>query len=103
MTRMLAGPARMRDLNGSLHRSSRRDPSHLGMDPSRFGRDDCACYILLLIYYHYRCRYLQDPGSFFVISSDFCHWGDRFRLSPRHNTLLQLHNNNNNNNDSATG
>lgn len=22
--------------------------------------------------------YLQDPGTFFVISSDFCHWGKRF-------------------------
>lgn len=23
--------------------------------------------------------YLEDPGNFFVISSDFCHWGQRFR------------------------
>ena len=22
--------------------------------------------------------YLQDPGNFFIISSDFCHWGKRF-------------------------
>ncbi len=22
--------------------------------------------------------YLQDPGNVFVVSSDFCHWGDRF-------------------------
>jgi len=23
-------------------------------------------------------KYLDDPNNFFVISSDFCHWGDRF-------------------------
>lgn len=22
-------------------------------------------------------RYMQEPGNFFVISSDFCHWGAR--------------------------
>ncbi|CAM9131508.1 unnamed protein product [Phaeothamnion confervicola] len=26
--------------------------------------------------------YLQDPDNFFVISSDFCHWGSRFRYQP---------------------
>jgi predicted class III extradiol MEMO1 family dioxygenase len=25
-------------------------------------------------------RYLRDPENFFVISSDFCHWGERFRF-----------------------
>ncbi|KAI6047605.1 MEMO1 family, partial [Pisolithus marmoratus] len=25
--------------------------------------------------------YLADPGNFFVISSDFCHWGTRFRYT----------------------
>eukprot|EP00471_Norrisiella_sphaerica_P004710 CAMPEP_0184487486 /NCGR_PEP_ID=MMETSP0113_2-20130426/10142_1 /TAXON_ID=91329 /ORGANISM="Norrisiella sphaerica, Strain BC52" /LENGTH=299 /DNA_ID=CAMNT_0026869817 /DNA_START=13 /DNA_END=912 /DNA_ORIENTATION=+ len=25
--------------------------------------------------------YLQDPANFFVISSDFCHWGSRFRYN----------------------
>lgn len=33
--------------------------------------------------------YLLDPGNIFVISSDFCHWGSRFRytyyLSPKEN------------------
>ena len=24
-------------------------------------------------------RYLADPSNVFVISSDFCHWGQRFR------------------------
>lgn len=24
-------------------------------------------------------RYFDDPGNIFIISSDFCHWGDRFR------------------------
>ncbi len=23
-------------------------------------------------------KYMQDPSNFFVISSDFCHWGQRF-------------------------
>ena len=26
-------------------------------------------------------KYLQDPSVCFVISSDFCHWGDRFRYT----------------------
>jgi len=26
-------------------------------------------------------QYLQDPANFFVISSDFCHWGERFRYT----------------------
>jgi AmmeMemoRadiSam system protein B len=26
--------------------------------------------------------YLEDPGNFFIISSDFCHWGSRFRYQP---------------------
>ncbi|KIM66160.1 hypothetical protein SCLCIDRAFT_1211382 [Scleroderma citrinum Foug A] len=25
--------------------------------------------------------YLADPGNFFVVSSDFCHWGTRFRYT----------------------
>ena len=24
----------------------------------------------------------QDPENFFVVSSDFCHWGSRFRCTP---------------------
>ncbi|GMS80936.1 hypothetical protein PENTCL1PPCAC_3111, partial [Pristionchus entomophagus] len=27
-------------------------------------------------------RYIEDPHSLFVISSDFCHWGGRFHFSP---------------------
>lgn len=27
--------------------------------------------------------YLDDPANFFVVSSDFCHWGSRFRYQPR--------------------
>lgn len=26
--------------------------------------------------------YLDDPNNLFVISSDFCHWGSRFRYTP---------------------
>uniref|UniRef100_A0A7S2G481 Protein MEMO1 n=1 Tax=Florenciella parvula TaxID=236787 RepID=A0A7S2G481_9STRA len=26
--------------------------------------------------------YLEDPENFFVVSSDFCHWGSRFRCTP---------------------
>eukprot|EP00878_Enallax_costatus_P011757 GHUV01012273.1.p1 GENE.GHUV01012273.1~~GHUV01012273.1.p1 ORF type:complete len:281 (+),score=40.95 GHUV01012273.1:178-1020(+) len=26
-------------------------------------------------------RYLSDPGNLFIISSDFCHWGSRFRYT----------------------
>jgi predicted class III extradiol MEMO1 family dioxygenase len=26
-------------------------------------------------------RYLDDPANLFVVSSDFCHWGDRFRYT----------------------
>ena len=27
-------------------------------------------------------HYMEDPKNLFVISSDFCHWGDRFSFSP---------------------
>lgn len=26
-------------------------------------------------------KYLDDPGNLFIISSDFCHWGDRFNFT----------------------
>ena len=26
--------------------------------------------------------YLDDPSNLFVISSDFCHWGEGFRYTP---------------------
>ncbi|TPX33856.1 hypothetical protein SmJEL517_g03397 [Synchytrium microbalum] len=28
--------------------------------------------------------YLSQPGNFFVVSSDFCHWGQRFTYTYRH-------------------
>lgn len=34
-----------------------------------------ACYGRIL------SRYLADPQNLFVISSDFCHWGHRFRYT----------------------
>lgn len=27
-------------------------------------------------------KYIADPSNLFVISSDFCHWGNRFRYTP---------------------
>lgn len=27
-------------------------------------------------------KYFDDPASLFIISSDFCHWGHRFRFTP---------------------
>jgi MEMO1 family protein len=27
-------------------------------------------------------KYIADPHNLFVISSDFCHWGNRFRFTP---------------------
>lgn len=39
-------------------------------------------------------RYLDDPGNVFIVSSDFCHWGQRFQFTffdehkvPRHKPL----------------
>eukprot|EP00291_Cryptomonas_curvata_P010610 CAMPEP_0172179206 /NCGR_PEP_ID=MMETSP1050-20130122/16483_1 /TAXON_ID=233186 /ORGANISM="Cryptomonas curvata, Strain CCAP979/52" /LENGTH=283 /DNA_ID=CAMNT_0012852051 /DNA_START=9 /DNA_END=857 /DNA_ORIENTATION=- len=37
-------------------------------------------------------RYLSDPANLFVISSDFCHWGDRFRYTyydPSHGQICE--------------
>ena len=31
-------------------------------------------------------QYMNDPSIFFVISSDFCHWGSRFRYTPHDKT-----------------
>jgi AmmeMemoRadiSam system protein B len=28
-------------------------------------------------------RYFDDPSTLFVVSSDFCHWGHRFRFTPK--------------------
>jgi len=36
--------------------------------------------------------HLTDPHTLFVVSSDFCHWGDRFRYSPgAEQTELPIH------------
>lgn len=32
-------------------------------------------------YGNYLAKYLEDPSNCFVISSDFCHWGSRFRYT----------------------
>jgi MEMO1 family protein len=36
---------------------------------------------------HILAPYLADPGNFFVISSDFCHWGSRFRYTYYHDPI----------------
>lgn len=37
-------------------------------------------------------RYIADPRNLFIISSDFCHWGNRFHFTPyEHNTGLPIH------------
>lgn len=35
--------------------------------------------------------YLEDPQNFFVISSDFCHWGSRFRYTYYDKTAGPIH------------
>ncbi|GBG31911.1 Protein MEMO1 [Hondaea fermentalgiana] len=35
--------------------------------------------------------YLADPENFFVISSDFCHWGKRFRYTPHDASAGPIH------------
>jgi len=32
-------------------------------------------------YGHILSKYLADPKNLFIISSDFCHWGQRFRYT----------------------
>uniref|UniRef100_A0A023F4N0 Putative dioxygenase n=1 Tax=Triatoma infestans TaxID=30076 RepID=A0A023F4N0_TRIIF len=36
-------------------------------------------------------RYLSDPDSLFVISSDFCHWGHRFRYTYYDSSQPEIH------------
>ena len=36
-------------------------------------------------------EYLKDPENLFVISSDFCHWGDRFRYTYYDKTIGDIH------------
>ena len=35
--------------------------------------------------------YFADPKNFFVISSDFCHWGRRFRYQPYDKAAGAIH------------
>lgn len=36
-------------------------------------------------------QYLADPQNLFVISSDFCHWGQRFHYTPHNNNSRPIH------------
>ena len=36
-------------------------------------------------------KYLADPTNLFVISSDFCHWGDRFHYTFYDETKGEIH------------
>lgn len=36
-------------------------------------------------------KYLNDPENFFVVSSDFCHWGKRFRYTYYDETKGEIH------------
>lgn len=64
-----------------IHRknsSFQSDPSSVPLVPIMVGNTDAraeAHYGSLL------APYLSDPGNIFVISSDFCHWGSRFRYT----------------------
>lgn len=35
--------------------------------------------------------YLTDPSNLFVVSSDFCHWGQRFRYTYYNEQCGQIH------------
>lgn len=35
--------------------------------------------------------YLADPQNLFVISSDFCHWGQRFRYTYHDESCSSIH------------
>jgi AmmeMemoRadiSam system protein B len=36
-------------------------------------------------------KYLEDPENFFVISSDFCHWGKRFNYTVQFEHVTPIH------------
>lgn len=42
-------------------------------------------------YGHIFCKYLSDPSNLFVISSDFCHWGQRFRYTYYNERKGEIH------------
>ena len=35
--------------------------------------------------------YFEDPSNFFVISTDFCHWGRRFGYTPYDESKGAIH------------
>lgn len=67
-----------------VHRALARagvDPASVGIVPVLVGalsRADEARYGRAL------APHLDDPSNFFVVSSDFCHWGERFRYTYVH-------------------
>jgi len=36
-------------------------------------------------------KYLADPQNLFIVSSDFCHWGSRFRYTEYEDTKVPIH------------
>jgi predicted class III extradiol MEMO1 family dioxygenase len=55
---------------------------------------DRSCMSPPLSASNYRCSYaklllpyFEQPGTVFVISSDFCHWGERFSFTCEINTM----------------
>ena len=36
-------------------------------------------------------KYLADPTNLFIVSSDFCHWGQRFRYTEYDESKGQIH------------
>ena len=36
-------------------------------------------------------KYLADPSNLFIISSDFCHWGQRFRYTEYDESKGEIH------------
>lgn len=66
---------KMLSLNNSAFQS---DPASVPLVPIMVGNTDATTeshYGSLL------APYLSDPSNLFVISSDFCHWGSRFRYT----------------------
>ena len=62
----------------SKNTSFQSDPTSVPLVPIMVGNTDAraeAHYGSLL------APYLSDPSNIFVISSDFCHWGSRFRYT----------------------
>lgn len=43
------------------------------------------------LYGHIFAKYLADPKNLFIISSDFCHWGQRFRYTFHESSWGNIH------------